>query len=287
MRAWMLGLMLASTGTAAVAADQEPRQVEPVPAERPLDFPQVFGATDLSGSQPRALKLSPDGTLLTSLRPRADDRERFDLWALDTAHRRRADAGRLRRRSAAAPSCPKPRRCSASGRASASSRGIVAYDWSPDGSSILVPLDGDLYLAGARRRRRTAPDRHGRRRAEPDDQPGRRLCQLRPRPELVCAAARRRAPRAADDRGRRHHPLAARRSSSRRRRWTASTGYWWSPDERYIAVERFDEAPVGVVTRAAIGATGTRVYRAALSCGGHAQRAGRAVRDEARRIGDG
>ena len=38
------------------------------------------------------------------------------------------------------------------------------------------------------------------------------------------------------------------------------TGYWWSPDERRIAVERFDEAPVEVKTRAAIGATGTTVY---------------------------
>ena len=34
-----------------------------------------------------------------------------------------------------------------------------------------------------------------------------------------------------------------------------NTGYWWSPDERYIAVERFDEAPVKVFSRAAIGAT--------------------------------
>jgi dipeptidyl-peptidase-4 len=38
------------------------------------------------------------------------------------------------------------------------------------------------------------------------------------------------------------------------------TGYWWSPDERYIAVERFDEAPVKVFSRAAIGASGTKVY---------------------------
>jgi dipeptidyl-peptidase-4 len=38
------------------------------------------------------------------------------------------------------------------------------------------------------------------------------------------------------------------------------TGYWWSPTDERIAVERFDEAPVGVVTRAAIGADGTKVY---------------------------
>ena len=27
-------------------------------------------------------------------------------------------------------------------------KGIVTYDWSPDGKSILVPLEGQLYLAG-------------------------------------------------------------------------------------------------------------------------------------------
>src|SRR3546814_2246480 len=37
-------------------------------------------------------------------------------------------------------------------------------------------------------------------------------------------------------------------------------GYWWSPDDRRIAIARVDEAPVGVVTRTAIGATGTRTY---------------------------
>ncbi len=26
-------------------------------------------------------------------------------------------------------------------------KGIIAYDWAPDGKAILVPLDGDLYLA--------------------------------------------------------------------------------------------------------------------------------------------
>jgi dipeptidyl-peptidase-4 len=38
------------------------------------------------------------------------------------------------------------------------------------------------------------------------------------------------------------------------------TGYWWAPGDRRIAVQRFDESRVGIVTRAAIGATGTRVF---------------------------
>jgi dipeptidyl-peptidase-4 len=37
-------------------------------------------------------------------------------------------------------------------------------------------------------------------------------------------------------------------------------GHWWSPDDRFIAVARVDESPVKVVTRAAIGAEGTRTF---------------------------
>jgi len=35
-------------------------------------------------------------------------------------------------------------------------------------------------------------------------------------------------------------------------------GFWWAPDDSRIAVQRFDDAPLGIVTRAAIGADGTR-----------------------------
>ena len=50
-----------------------------------LTLDAVFGSPSLNGSSPRAMKLSPDGTLLTVLRAREDDRERYDLWALDTS----------------------------------------------------------------------------------------------------------------------------------------------------------------------------------------------------------
>ena len=96
MRAWVLGLALASVGasigTAAMAEGQVPPAAPVQPAATPvadaqpgvLTLSRVFGSPELSGSQPRALRLSPDGTLLTSLRPRADEKERLDLWARDT-----------------------------------------------------------------------------------------------------------------------------------------------------------------------------------------------------------
>ena len=54
-------------------------------AQEKLTLERVFASPDLAGPQPRALKLSPDGKLVTLLKPRADEKERLDLWAIDTA----------------------------------------------------------------------------------------------------------------------------------------------------------------------------------------------------------
>ncbi len=87
-----------------------------------LTLERLFQSPSLSGPAPRLLKLSPDGRLATLLMNRPDDRDRYDLWAIDTttgaaANARRQRDGRLRRRR-----CPKRRRCGASGSASAASR---------------------------------------------------------------------------------------------------------------------------------------------------------------------
>ena len=49
----------------------------------PLD--RLFASPDLSGPTPRKPKLSPDGRLVTLLRNRTEDRDRYDLWAIDPA----------------------------------------------------------------------------------------------------------------------------------------------------------------------------------------------------------
>ena len=42
------------------------------------------------------------------------------------------------------------------------------------------------------------------------------------------------------------------------------TGYWWAPGDRYIAAARVDDGPVKIVTRAAIGSTGTRTFNQSI-----------------------
>ena len=53
-------------------------------AQKPLTLDAVYGSPSLNGRAPMGLKLSPDGRLVTSLRPRKDEGNRMDLWAMDT-----------------------------------------------------------------------------------------------------------------------------------------------------------------------------------------------------------
>ena len=245
-----------------MAADQAspsapaPATTQPVPAAA-LTLQRVFGSPDLGGQQPRALRLSPDGTLLTSLRPRADERERFDLWATDT----RNGAERMLVDSKAIGSGAELSEAEKMQRERArigGSRGIVAYDWAPDGKSILVPLDGDLYLAsldGQVRRLTNTPGGE----LNPVVSPrGGFVSFVRDQNLWAQPLGGGEAKALTTDGAGTVHwgeaEFVAQEEMDRR------TGYWWSPDDRLVAVERFDEAPVKVFTRASIGATGTRVY---------------------------
>ncbi|WP_443018919.1 S9 family peptidase [Sphingomonas sp.] len=222
-----------------------------------LTLGRIFASPDLAGEQPRALRLSPDGRLLTSLRPRAEEKDRFDLWAMDTATgqwRMLVDSKKVGTGAELSEAEKMQRERARIG----SQRGIVAYQWSSDGKSILVPLDGDLYLAtldGKVTRLTDTP--------EGELNPmvstrGRYLSFVRNQnlhvADLNGGAARSITPDGAGTVYWGEAEFVAQEEMDR------TTGYWWSPDESRIAVQRFDEAPVGIVTRAAIGAEGTRVF---------------------------
>ncbi|MES2755351.1 MAG: DPP IV N-terminal domain-containing protein [Pseudomonadota bacterium] len=246
MRIWWLAMLI---GGAAMAAE---------PAPKALTLERVFASPDLNGAQPQSLKLSPDGTLLTSLRPRPDERTRFDLWAVDTrtgAERMLVDSKRVGTGAelSEAEKMQRERDRSLTGKT-----GIVAYDWTPDGKAILVPLDGDLYLAdlaGKVRRLTATPAGE----LNPAVSPaGGFLSFVRDQnlfvQPLAGGEARRVTP---DGAGTVHWGEAEFVADEEMDR---HTGYWWAPGDTRIAVARYDEAPVGTVTRAAIGADGTRVF---------------------------
>src|SRR4051812_35829124 len=53
-----------------------------------LPLERLFTAPDVSGPTLRGVKVSPNGKLIAYLRARADDKDRFDLWAYDVIAKR-------------------------------------------------------------------------------------------------------------------------------------------------------------------------------------------------------
>ncbi|WP_394663172.1 DPP IV N-terminal domain-containing protein [uncultured Sphingomonas sp.] len=262
MRKWVLGLALASVGASIAIGSGAPAMAADGPAvqgskQGELTLGRVFGSPDLSGSQPRGLRLSPDGTLLTSLRPRADERERLDLWARDTRtgeERMLVDSKKVGSGAELSEAEKMQRERARIG----GSKGIVAYDWAPDGKSILVPLDGDLYLAGLDGQVRRLTNTPGGELNPIVSPKGGYVSFVRDQNlwAMPLGGGEARA-LTKEGGGTVHFGEAEFVAQEEMHRFT---GYWWSPDERYIAVERFDDAPVKVAVRAAIGAAGTKVY---------------------------
>ncbi|MEJ2458316.1 MAG: DPP IV N-terminal domain-containing protein, partial [Novosphingobium sp.] len=244
--------ILAATPVAATPAHKDAMTGQ-------LTFERVFASPALNGPQPRGVKISPDGRYITVLRNRAEDRDRYDLWAYDRSDgqwRMLVDSLKLgtgRELSEAEKMQRERQRLSGI-------KGIVSYDWTQDGKAILVPLDGDLYLAGLDGSVRRLTD-------SPEDELN---SALSPRGTYLSYVRDRRLwiGRLGDSA---QTPVTPEESAETvhwgeaefvaQEEMGRMDGYWWSPDDAHIAVERFDEAPVGVVTRAAIGADGTRTYQ--------------------------
>ncbi len=244
-----------------IAAITMPLDAQQVPSSR-LSLERVFASPDLNGPQPRGLQLSPDGKLVTLLKPREDEKERLDLWAIDTAtgaQRMLVDSKQVGTGAELSEALKMQRERD---RTITGTVGIVGYDWSPDGKSILLPLDGDLYLATldgpnpAKTRRLThTPEGE----LNPAISPaGGFVSFVRSNNLYVQPLRGGDAVKVTPDGAGTVHwgeaEFVAQEEMDRR------TGYWWAPADGHIAVERFDEAPVRIFSRAAIGANGTKVF---------------------------
>ncbi len=224
--------------------------------EGTLTFERVFGNPSLNGASPRATKLSPDGRYLTLLRNREDDKDRYDLWGYDRESGEwtmLVDSEKLGSGRELSEDEKMQRERARVGNL----KGIITYQWSADGKSVLVPLDGDLYLAsldGTSTRLTDTEESELNPALSPE---GKYVSFVRDR-QLWSGKV-----------GEEAAPITPKEGETIR--WGEAefvaqeemarlTGYWWAPNDDRIAVERFDEAPVGIVTRAAIGATGTKVY---------------------------
>jgi dipeptidyl-peptidase-4 len=242
MRTLLIGLAL----LAVPALAQTPK----------LTIDRVYDSPDLSGPRPRLPKLSPDGRYATLLKARPDDRERFDLWAIDTASGAEAmlvDSTKLGS-GAELSEAEKMRRERAR---LAGVKGIVEYQWSPDAKTVLVPIDGDLVLAGldgSARRLTETSETESDARVSPK---GGFVSFVRAQNlHVIDLATGKSRALTTDGGGTLSWGVAEFVAQEEMDR---TQGHWWSPTDRRLAVARVDESPVGIVVRTAIGAEGARV----------------------------
>ena len=219
-----------------------------------LTLERVYAAPELTGPRARGVALSPDGSLVTYLRARADNPRVTDLWAADVA------GGAPRRLIDAAALIPAGRDLSEAERSrrerqGVQTSGVVAYSWDNEGRFILAPVEGDLWLwtradGSLRRLTETAEDEIDAR-VSPK---GGFVSFVRGDNLWVAPAGGGEA-------------RALTRDGTELRSWATpefiaqeemdrQTGYWWSPDESRIALTRVDLSGVDVVERFDVNAAG-------------------------------
>ncbi|OAB56313.1 peptidase S9 [Leptolyngbya valderiana BDU 20041] len=251
-----LAVLLAGAAVSASAlAQTQAHEASADPAALTLE--RVFASPSLSGPTPRSLKFSPDGTRVTFLRPKEEDRTVLDLWAMDVAD------GRTYRLVDARALAPEERELSEAEiqyreRARISETGVVSYDWDESGEAVLVPLDGDVFYvdvaSGEAERLMETESFETDFKVSPD---GSHVSFIRDQTVWVHALetgqARALSP---EGEGPVSWGVAEFVAQEEMQRYT---GYWWSPEGDRIAVARIDESPVEIVPRFGIGAEGVSV----------------------------
>jgi dipeptidyl-peptidase 4 len=234
----------------------------PVAAEK-LPLERLFSAPDLNGPTLRGVKISPDGKLIAYLKARADDKDRFDLWAYDVAHARHRQLVDSRTLAGADKALSADEEARRERQRTAALSGIVEYSFAPDSRQLLIPLNGDLYLYDL---------------ARPAAQAVRRLTSTegyetdaRFSPHSHYVSYVRDQNLYVIDLAEGHERAITTEGGGlvsfgmaefiAQEEMDRDTGYWWSPDERRIALARVDEAPVAEVERFEFQVAGARVVK--------------------------
>jgi len=220
-----------------------------VAAEK-LTIERIYASPSLDGSSPRNLQVAPDGQRVTYLQGKQSDYERLDLWEYNIASgtsRLLFDSNDLSTGEEALSDEEKARR----ERMRLSGSGIVSYQWSADGKALLFPMGGDVFYhqlgkPGARQLLDTDA-------FETDiklSPKGNYISFIRDQNLYIKhIESGKETAITTEGGGNIKYGMAEFVAQEEMNRMT---GYWWSPDESYIAFTEVDEAPVEVITRSEI-----------------------------------
>src|SRR3984893_8447758 len=250
---WILTALMASLTPVATTLAQ---------AEK-LSTERMFAAPDLSGATLRSPQISPDGRLVAYLRGAERNKDRLDLWAYDISkrhHRLLVEAARLAPEEKA-PSAEEEQRRERQRTSSLS--GIVEYQFSADSHYLLVPLAGDLYVYDLRAKPAEAVRRLTHTASYETNAKisplGYYVSFIRDQSLVVYDLAT--GKEQAITHGGGGVISFGTAEFIAQEEMARSTGYWWAPNEKWIAFTRVDESPVPEVERFEIYADRTQVIK--------------------------
>ena len=248
----------ACTGSPALSQTSSTDQMTESPR---LTIERLYASPSLSGPSPRSVAFSPDGARVTFLKARENDASRYDLWQFDVATGEQSLLVDSQILEPEEVQLSEEEIALRERRRIAGQRGIVSYDWGT-ANTILVPIGGDLHLitlngdeAEARQLTNTEAFEYD---AKVSPQ-GNFVSFIRDGAvfiiDLATGEEKQITPDADPDNAISYGvaEFVAQEEMSR------YTGYWWSPDERYVAYTKVDESTVDVIERFDIAADKTTV----------------------------
>lgn len=220
-----------------------------------LTLERLYGSPSLNGKELRNVKISPDGLRVTYLKGKESNSRQMDLWEYNLhskTNRLLVDSEELTGR---APEKLSEEEKSRRERQRIQDSGIVEYYWDAEGKALLFPSGGDIYykpLAGEVRRLTDSEASETDVKASPK---GRYVSFIREQDVFVLDLATGKEKQLTfDGDGPISNGVAEFVAQEEMDRYT---GYWWSPDDRYIAFTRIDESAVLNLTRYEINADGS------------------------------
>lgn len=227
-----------------------------------LTIDRLFDAPALAGPTLQGVKLSPDGTRVTYLQGKADDKDRLDLWEYnihDKVSRLLVDSKHLA--GAQGPLSDEERARRERQRTAALS-GILEYSFAPSGRALLFPSAGNLFYYDLAKPAADAVTQIAPSTAFATDATvspaGDRVAYVREQNLFVYDLKRHtEKPLTRDGGGAIKNGMAEFVAQEEMDR---ATGYWWAPDGRHIAFVRVDESPVPVTQRFEIAADNVSTF---------------------------